>query len=262
MTTDKMLAEKRGAIGVMTFNNVARHNAVSLEMWDAAEAILADFMADEAIRVIVLTGAGGKAFVSGADISKFESERSEAEAVTYYNTRTKAVYEGIANLGKPTVAMINGYCIGGGLALSLCCDVRICSPKSRFGLPAARLGLGYPFQRVKQLIDTVGPGAAKDIIFSARRITAEDAQRIGLVQQIVEEEALENHVMEYAGQIAQNAPLTVAALKFAAIQAFKDPDTRELDKVQEMVDACFASEDYIEGRRAFMEKRPTAFKGR
>ncbi len=150
MATDKMLAEKDGAVGRMIFNNPDKHNAVSLEMWQAAERILDDFARDDAIRVIVLAGAGGKAFVSGADISKFEDERATAEAVASYNAKTARVYQALEAVAKPTIAMIEGYCIGGGLALAVCCDLRLCSDNARFSLPAARLGLGYPFAGLRQ----------------------------------------------------------------------------------------------------------------
>tara|TARA_R110000787_G_scaffold86057_5_gene183222 strand:- start:52391 stop:53194 length:804 start_codon:yes stop_codon:yes gene_type:complete len=267
MSTDeiaapKMLAEKHGSVGHMIFNNPERYNAVSLDMWDAAVDILEGFVSDDEIRVIVMSGAGGKAFVSGADISKFEKERGSQEAVAHYNARIKIVYDKIAALPKPTIAMVNGFCLGGGLALAVSCDLRFCSSKSKFGLPAAKLGLGYPYGGLNRLVDTVGLGQAKDIVFSARRMDADEALRIGLVQQIVEEADLEKTVMDYAATVAGNAPLTVAAMKFIIGETRKDSEDRDMDKCQEMVDVCFASEDYIEGRRAFMEKRPAQFKGR
>src|SRR5512141_2979082 len=161
--TDKMLSRKEGGVGTLTFNNPERHNAVSLEMWDAASGILADFAADPAIRVVVLTGAGGKAFVSGADISKFESERSNKEAIDRYNASVDRANTAVYDFPKPTIAMIRGYCIGGGVGLALCCDLRICSDNSKFGVPAAKLGLGYSFPGVKRLTDLVGPSFAKEI---------------------------------------------------------------------------------------------------
>ncbi len=257
-----MRAEKVGAVGIMTFNNPARHNAVSLEMWDAAAAIVEDFLDDDAIRVVILTGAGGKAFVSGADISEFESERASQAGVADYNRRARAVYDRMESLEKPTIAMIDGYCIGGGLALAASCDLRFCSAKSQFALPAVKLGLGYPFGGLKRLVDLVGAGAARDITFSGRRLSAEEALRVGLVQRVVPDGELEDQVMDYARQVAANAPLTVKAMKLIINQVLAMPEDRDLARCQALEAAAFASEDYIEGRRAFMEKRPPVFKGR
>jgi len=166
--TDKMLSKKEGGVGYLIFNNPERHNAVSLEMWEAASGILADFAADKAIRVIVLTGAGGKAFVSGADISKFESERSSKDAIDRYNVAVDKANTAVYEFPKPTIAMIRGYCIGGGVGLALCCDLRICSDNSKFGVPAAKLGLGYGYTGIKKLVDVVGPSFAKEIFYTAR----------------------------------------------------------------------------------------------
>jgi enoyl-CoA hydratase/carnithine racemase len=262
MPTDKIISRKENLIGHLIFNNPERHNAVSLEMWDAVEGALDDFVADDQVRVIVLSGAGGKAFVSGADISKFETERGTMDAVAHYNARVKAVYAKVHEIPKPTLAMIDGFCLGGGLALAVSCDLRFCSEKSRFGLPAARLGLGYPYEGLKRLVDAVGPGAAKDIVFSARRLDAHEALSIGLVQKVLPEKELESFVLDYARTVSENAPLTVTSLKFIVGEILKDPAERDLKTCQEMVGRCFASEDYVEGRRAFTEKRKPQFKGR
>src|SRR5579875_83643 len=168
-TNQKMRAQKEGGVGYLIFNNPERHNAVSLEMWQTASEMLAEFAADPSIRVVVLTGAGGKAFVSGADISKFESERSSKEAIDRYNEAVDRANSAVYEFPKPTIAMIRGYCIGGGVGLALCCDLRICSDNSKFGVPAAKLGLGYGFKGIKRLVDVVGPSFAKEIFFTARQ---------------------------------------------------------------------------------------------
>jgi enoyl-CoA hydratase/carnithine racemase len=262
LSTDKMIARTDGAIGHVIFNNPERHNAVSLEMWDALDVILAHYEQAADIRVVVLSGAGGKAFVSGADISKFEKERGSKEATAHYNARVKEVYERIEYFPKPTIAMINGHCIGGGLNLAACSDLRIASESAKFAMPAAKLALGYPYHAIRRLIGAIGPAAAKQLMFTAKTIDARAAFRLGLVQEVVAADALEASVDEIAAAIAANAPLTIKAMKFIASQvAEPDPAKRDLARCDELVAACFASEDYVEGRRAFMEKRKPAFKG-
>ena len=260
-TTDKMIARKDGAIGWMVFNNPARHNAVSVEMWQAVPEILEAFGKDDDIRVVVLAGAGGKAFVSGADISEFGEKRGSREAVLEYNRIADRAHHAIVECKKPTIAMIQGYCIGGGLAISLCCDLRIASENSRFGVPAAKLGLGYAYPGIKRLADVVGPSFAKEIFFTARQFDAAEALQMGLINRVRPTDELEAYVTNYAAMIGGNAPLTVGAVKLCVGEYAKDPETRDLKVCQEAVDRCFASADYIEGRTAFMEKRKPVFRG-
>ena len=259
--TDKMLSRKEGGVGYLIFNNPERHNAVSLEMWDAASGILADFASDRAIRVVVLTGAGGKAFVSGADISKFESERSSKDAIDRYNAAVDQANTAVYEFPKPTIAMIRGYCIGGGMGLATCCDLRICTERSTFAVPAAKLGLGYGYTGLKRLVDIVGPSFAMEIFYTARQFTAADAQVMGLVNRVVPDGELEKYVKDYADMIAGNAPLTIKAVKVTVAEVVIEDSKRNIARSQALVDACFKSRDYEEGRKAFMEKRKPVFTG-
>jgi enoyl-CoA hydratase/carnithine racemase len=259
--TDKMLSRKDGRIGYLIFNNPERHNAVSLDMWAATSRILEDFAKDDEVRVVVITGAGGKAFVSGADISKFESERATLDATKHYNATVEKAYSGIQDFPKPTIAMIRGYCIGGGLGLAVCCDLRICSDSSRFAVPAAKLGLGYSYAGLRRLTDIVGPAFTREIFFTARQFNTEEAKSMGLVNRMVLDAELDSYVKNYAETIAGNAPLTVKAVKYIVGEVVKDESKRNVARCAEMVEACFTSKDFIEGRRAFMEKRKPTFTG-
>jgi enoyl-CoA hydratase len=260
--TDKLLSRKEAGVGFVIFNNPERHNAVSLEMWEATTGVLAEFAGDDAMRAVVLTGAGGKAFVSGADISKFANERASIEATRAYDATTAAAFDSIYEFRKPTIAMIRGYCIGGGVGLASCCDLRICSDNSRFAVPAAKLGLGYAYAGLKRLVDIVGPSFAKEIFYTARQFDAQEAYAMGLVNRVVPPDELEACVKGITDEICANAPLTIAAAKFTVGEILKDESKRAVARVEAMVEACFASRDYVEGRTAFMAKRKPAFTGK
>jgi enoyl-CoA hydratase/carnithine racemase len=262
MPTDKMIARKDGPVAWMIFNNPERHNAVSLEMWEAAESIIEDFARDDAVRVIVLAGAGEKAFVSGADISRFADERAAAEAVERYNRQVERAYHAIQAVTKPTIAMIRGYCVGGGVGIALCCDLRLAAEDARFAVPAAKLGLGYGFEGLKRLVDVVGPAFAKEIFFTARQFDVKEALAMGLVNRALSPAEIEGYVLSYARLIAENAPLTITAVKQIVGEIVKDESRRDLALCDTLVAKCFASLDYTEGRTAFMEKRKPVFVGR
>ncbi|MBC7957533.1 MAG: enoyl-CoA hydratase/isomerase family protein [Cytophagales bacterium] len=261
LKTEKLLAHVDQGIGWLTFNNPERRNAISLEMWQGLGEVLQAFQEDDSVRVVVLKGAGGKAFASGADISEFDQHRANAEQRKQYGEIAERGRAWLGRLDKPLIAMIQGFCIGGGLAVSLSADVRFATTGSTFGIPAAKLGLGYEYAGVAALARLVGPSNARDILFSARFMQAEEALRMGLVNFVVGEDELEARVRSYAAAIARNAPLTVHAAK-AAINTFERYSRTDAAEVAALVDACFNSEDYAEGRRAFSEKRPPEFKGR
>lgn len=262
LNTEKMLAEVDDGIGWITFNNPERRNAISLEMWEALATILENFQNDDSVRVVIMKGAGDKAFVAGADISEFGAKRSNARQKDEYGAVAASASRWLTLLDKPLLAMIQGFCIGGGLATALSADIRIASRDSKFGIPAAKLGLGYDYGGLKVLSNLVGPSVAKDILFSARFLDADEALSVGLINRVVEKDELEQTTRDYAGLIVANAPLTVKAAKAAVNAGMLDPDKRDLAKIKEMVDICFNSEDYKEGRTAFMQKRIPVFKGR
>lgn len=259
--TERLIGRKDGAIGWVIFNNPARRNAISLDMWEAIPPLMEAFEADPEVRVIVLRGAG-ETFVAGADISQFGEQRTGAEASKRYDAVTAAAFAALSQVQKPMIAMIQGFCIGGGLAVALAADIRIAALDSQFAIPAARLGLGYHFNGLKGLMDLVGPAYAREIMFTARRFDGETALQMGLINRAVASDEVPALVRDYAAMIADNAPLTVRAAKIAMIEGLKDREKRDMDAVNAAVAACFDSEDFKEGQRAFLEKRRPVFQGR
>ena len=259
---DKVLTRKDGNVGYLIFNNPERRNAMSLDMWEACSRQMAAYAKDPDIRVVVLTGAGDKAFIAGADISKFGEERATDAGVKRYNEVVEEAYASVHECPKPTIAMIRGFCVGGGMGLASCCDLRICSEDAKFAVPAAKLGLGYGYAGVKRLMDVVGPSYTKEIFYTARLFDAREAQTMGLANRVVGNGDLETYVKDYANMIAANAPLTVDSISFIVGEALKDESKRDMQRCDDLVTQCFKSADYEEGRSAFMEKRKPVFKGR
>jgi enoyl-CoA hydratase/carnithine racemase len=259
--TDRIVTRREDGVGHLVFNNPEKRNAVSLDMWQAVEGVLDAFEHDPELRVVVLAGAGGKAFVSGADISKFEDERASAEAVERYDATTARLYARLSAFPKPTIAQITGACVGGGVALAVCCDLRVCGKSARFAIPAAKLGLGYGFAGLQRLVHLIGPAFAKEMFFTARLFSAAEAYEMGLVNRVVPDDAVADYVADYARTITANAPLTVGSVKAIIGEVLKDPAARDLERCAALVRACFGSRDYVEGRKAFLEKRPPRFHG-
>jgi len=245
----------------LRFNNPARLNALAVDMWEAIPPLLAQAAEDERVRLVVFSGAGDKAFVSGADISQFEDMRAARAAVTHYETIAEAALMGIHRFGKPTLACIRGFCVGGGVNVAISCDLRIASSDSVFFIPAARLGLGYRHSALKNLVDLIGPGAAKDLFFTARRINADEAKALGLINRVCAPDALPGLLAEYTSALAENAPLTVRAAKAVIGEILKPAADFDAGRCQSLIRGCFDSDDYAEGRRAFMEKRKPVFTG-
>lgn len=259
--TERVNTWLNGSTLYIEFNNPARHNALSVDMWEAVPALLTLAEQDDRVRLVVFKGAGAKAFVSGADISQFKDMRAAQEAVTRYEAMAEAALMGIYNFSKPTLACIQGYCIGGGVNVAISCDMRISSAEAVFSVPAARLGLGYRYSAMKNLVDLIGPGAAKDLFFTARRIDGVEAHRLGLVSRICPADDLATLLAEYTNELAENAPLTIQAAKAITREVLKTSTDADLDMCQRLIRGCFDSADYAEGRTAFMEKRKPVFKG-
>ena len=263
-TTDRVktwLDEDQTTLHIQ-FNNPDRHNALSVDMWEAVPPLLAIAEKDERIRLVVFSGAGEKAFVSGADITQFEDMRAAKEAVARYEVMAEESLMSIYNFSKPTLARIRGYCIGGGVNVAMSCDIRIASDDSVFSIPAARLGLGYRYSALKNLVDLVGPAVAKDLFFTARRIDAREANTVGLITRVCEVEALDALQKEYQQSLAANAPITVGAGKAIIAEILKPSSDINHEFCKKLIRDCFESEDYAEGRRAFMEKRKPVFRGK
>ena len=258
----KILQSATDGVGIITFNNPEKRNAMSLEMWEGFGNALVELRDDPDVRVVIMVGAGDKAFVSGADISQFEKTRHNAEASEEYSRRSAAQRALLADYPKPTIACIRGFCLGGGMQVAMLADIRIASDNSQFGIPAAKLGIAYGYDGLRNLVSLVGPSWARLIMYTGMRIDSAEGLRIGLVDRVTPDADLWNATMEIATTISGNAPLAIKAAKITIAQVLKDPGQRDMDAIKEIGIACMDSEDFREGRRAFMEKRKPKFSGR
>lgn len=258
----KILKHAANSVGVITFNNPDKRNAMSLEMWEGFGEALTALRDDDTVRVVILRGAGGKAFVSGADISQFETTRHNAAASEQYAKRSAAQRALLADYPKPTIACIQGFCLGGGMQVAMLADIRIAAASSQFGIPAARLGIAYGYDGLKHLVSLVGPSWARLLMYTGMRIDSAEAQRIGLVERVFPDDQLWSETTAIAETISQNAPLAVKAARITIAQVLKDESQRDMEAIKAIGNACMDSADFREGRQAFMEKRKPQFQGR
>ena len=259
--TKNLIVKKEAGIGSIQFNNQERRNAMTFGMWKDLPVVLEDFSSDPAIRVVTLSGAGGKAFCAGADISEFEQNRSSKDTIALYDSAVDFANDTLSQFSKPTIAKIEGFCVGGGLGIALCCDLRLCNDQAVFSVPASKLGLGYKAKGLKRLVDLVGPSMAKEIFFTARLFTCQEAVTMGLINRILPKSILSQYVDNYVKTIAENAPLTIHAAKVVIDQIKKPSNQYDHELCESVVEKCFESNDYKEGRLAFMEKRKPEFMG-
>lgn len=258
----RMQLVKEAPVAWIIIDHPQRRNAMSIDMWQAIPRMMDEIEADDDIRVVVVKGAGREAFVAGADISEFETHRATPQAVAAYEEFVDAANGRLTHASLPVIAMIRGYCIGGGMAMALSCDLRIATAESRFAIPAAKLGLGYRHGGVRTLMNLVGPGFAREIFFTARQFDATEALSMGLINRLVADNEIEGVIQSLCETISANAPLTLRAAKRTMIELEKQPYGFDAAICEQMVQACFESDDYKEGRRAFMEKRKPMFYGR
>src|SRR5216684_257133 len=258
----KILQSIADGVGIITFNNPEKRNAMSLDMWEGLGSALIELRDHPEVRVVIMVGAGDKAFVSGADISQFEKTRHNAEASEEYSKKRAAQRALLADYPKPIIACIRGFCLGGGMQVAMAADIRIASENSQFGIPAAKLGIAYGYDGLKHLVSLVGPSWARLLMYTGMRIDSTEALRIGLVDRVVSDAELWNVTTEIARTISTNAPLAIKAAKITIAQVLQDPDRRDMDAIKQIGTDCMDSEDFREGRRAFMEKRKPQFHGR
>ncbi len=259
--TPTIIAKIKNGVGWMIFSNPRRRNAVTYAMWRQIPDVITAFASDPEVKVIALRGEGDASFVSGADISEFDTMRSTPEQVAEYDEAGRKASAAIENVAKPTVAVIQTWCVGGGVATALNCDLRIASEGSGFGVPAARLGLGYRYNGIKALVDVVGPAHAREVFFTARKYTTQEALLMGLINRVFQADGFDAAVDDYLADIAANAPMTIASAKMAIRAVTQDQSERDIEAIDAAVIACFESEDYQEGRHAFLEKRVPVFRG-
>jgi enoyl-CoA hydratase len=258
----KILQSVTDGVGVITFNNPAKRNAMSLDMWEGLGSALIELRDNDDVRVVIMVGAGNKAFVSGADISQFEKVRHNAAASEEYSKKSEAQRALLANYPKPIIACIRGFCLGGGMQVAMAADIRIASDNSQFGIPAAKLGIAYGYDGLRHLVSLVGPSWARLIMYTGMKIDSAEALRIGLVDRVSPDAELWDATMEIARTISGNAPLAIKAAKITIAQVVKDPDKRDMAAIKQVGTDCMDSADFREGRQAFMEKRKPKFTGR
>ena len=258
----KILQSVTDGVGVITFNNPAKRNAMSLDMWEGLGSALIELRDNDDVRVVIMVGAGDKAFVSGADISQFEKVRHNAAASEEYSKKSEAQRALLANYPKPIIACIRGFCLGGGMQVAMAADIRIASDNSQFGIPAAKLGIAYGYDGLRHLVSLVGPSWARLIMYTGMKIDSAEALRIGLVDRVSPDAELWDATVEIARTISGNAPLAIKAAKITIAQVVKDPDKRDMAAIKQVGTDCMDSADFREGRQAFMEKRKPKFTGR